>query len=130
MTEIGSVQPTLGRLVAGGVCLLQSLTLGALTVFYVWELAVGASADPARAVMSALLIAVGAVALALLARGWWRGLRWVSTPTIVWNLLLLPVAWTVLQSGRTVLGVLIGGAALLALVTAARSARAGFDEPD
>jgi hypothetical protein len=89
--------------------------------FYLWELAQGAGDDPTRVVMSVVLIAVFAVLLLVLARAWLRGANWPNTPTIVWNLLLLPVAWSLFQAGRGVLALSVAVVAVLGVVAAARA---------
>ena len=106
------------RWVAGVVCLLQALALLGFCLFYLWELTQGASDDPTRVVMSVVLIAVFGVALGWLGRAWLRGVNWANTPTVVWNLLLLPVAWGLVQGGRAPLGVLVGVVAVIAIVAA------------
>lgn len=117
------------RHVAAGVCVLEAVTLLGFCVFYLWELGQGASADATRAVVSALLIALMAVGLAVLARSWWRGAGWPNTPTVVWNLLLLPVAWSLVQAGRVLIGVAVGVVAL-AGVGAAIGARSNPATPE
>ena len=109
------------RLAAGALCALQALVLVGVVVFYVVELARGESDDATRAVMSAVLILVFALLLGVLARGWLRGDNWPSTPTIVWNVLLLPVSWSLLQAGRAVVAVPLLLVALAAVVCSARA---------
>lgn len=86
-------------LLAALVCLLEGVALVGFCVFYLYELVLGEGDDPARVVMSVVLMAIFAVALLLAARAWVRGLPWPRTPTIVWNLLLLPVAWSMRDAG-------------------------------
>lgn len=117
------------RRVAAGVCALEALTLLGFCVFYLWELGQGASADTTRAAVSAILIALVAVGLAALARSWWRGAGWPNTPTVVWNLLLLPVAWSLLQAEHVLLAVGVGVVALAGVV-AAIGARNNQTAPD
>jgi len=93
--------------VAGGLCLVQALVLVGLAVFYLVELFAGAGSDRARVLVSAVLILVVAAALALLARLWWSGSTWATTPTVLWNLLLVPVALSVVQAGQLLLGILL-----------------------
>lgn len=90
-------------------------------LFYLWEIARGESNDAGRAVGSTLLIAVLGAALGFLARAWVRGAGWPNTPTIVWNVLLLPIAWTVLTGGQPVVGVLVGVVAVVGIIAAARA---------
>lgn len=94
---------------------LQALALLGLAGFYAYELAVGEGSDPGRVVMSALLIVLAGVGLAVVARGWLRWTRWPRTPTVVWDLLLLPVGWSLLQAGRSVLAGVVLAAALATL---------------
>lgn len=89
--------------------------------FYLWELVQGAGDDPTRVVMSIVLIAVFAVLLGVLGRAWLRGANWPNTPTIVWNLLLLPVAWSLFQAGRGMLALALAVVGVLGVVAAARA---------
>jgi len=109
------------RSVAAGVCGLQVLALLGFVVFYLWELTQDSADDVARVVMSALLIAVFAVGIGAMARGWVRGDNWPNTPTVVWNLLLIPVGWSLLQSGRGLVGALVIVVALVGIVSAIRA---------
>ena len=96
-----AVRPAhLSRTVAAVLCGLEALALVAFAGFYVYELALGLGSDPARVVMSAVLIVLAAAGLAVLARGWLRWTRWPRTPTVVWHLLVVPVGWSVVQAAR------------------------------
>ena len=103
------------------MCAVQALALVGFVVFYLWELTQGAADDVTRAVMSAVLIALFAVGIGALARGWLRGDNWPNTPTVVWNALLLPVGWSLVQSDHTLLGALVILVALVAIVAAVRA---------
>lgn len=120
------------RRLAAVLCGLQSLALLGFAVFYVYELVVGEGSDTGRVVMSAVVIALGGVGLALLARGWLGERRWPRTPTIVWDLLLVPVGISLLQADRTGLGWLVIVLALLTLGAAliARVPDVEFDDPE
>lgn len=109
------------RLLAAALCGLQALVLLGFCAFYLWELAQGAGDDPTRVVMSIVLIAVFAVLLGVLGRGWLQGANWPNTPTIVWNVLLLPVAWSLFQAGRGVLALALAVVGVLGVVAAARA---------
>jgi hypothetical protein len=106
------------RLVAGLVCLGQAVALLGFCAFYLWELTQGGSEDPTRVIMSVVLIAVFAAALGLLGRAWLSGANWPNTPTVVWNTLLLPVAWGLVQGDRGLLGALVAAVALVSIVAA------------
>ena len=101
MPEASSRGP---RRVAAVLVGLQALALVAFAVFYAYELAIGEGSDPARVLMSALLILLGGVALAVVCRGWVRGAAWPRTPTIVWDLLLLPVGVGLIQGNQRLVG--------------------------
>lgn len=109
------------RLIAASACGLEAVALAAACAFYLYELVSTPVADPARVAMSALLIAVFAVALGVLARAWLAGADWPRTPTIVWNVLLLPVAWSLHGGGRTLVAVSVAVVALAGLGAALAS---------
>lgn len=111
----------LARTLSAGLALLEALVLLGFAVFYVAELVVGGGNDTARVVTSAIVIVITAVGLAYLTRGWWTAATWVRTPTLVWNVLLLPVAASLVQAGQGLIGGLVLGVALLSLVAAIAS---------
>lgn len=92
---------------------VQAVVLGGFAVFYLYELAIGEGSDSVRVVMSALVIALGGVGLALVTRGWLGGRWWPRTPTIVWSALLLPVGWGLVQGTQTLVGWLVIAVALV-----------------
>jgi hypothetical protein len=100
------------RLAAAVVCLVEAVVLFGFFGFYVYEMAIGASSDLPRAATSAALILIFGVLLVLLAAAWRRAADWARTPTLLWNALLLPVAWSLHESGRTPIAL---GVALLAV---------------
>ncbi len=104
---------------AAAVCVVQAAVLGGLAVFYLVELVAGAGSDRTRVVTSAVLILVCAAGLAYLARLWWTGSRWSATPTIVWNVVLVPVAVTLLQAGQVAVGAGLAVVAVVGVVSAA-----------
>lgn len=106
------------RQLAAVVCGLQGAVLVFLAGYVLYELAAGGSDSPTRGVMEAVLVAVFAAGLLALARGWAAGSNWPNTPTIVWNLLLLPVAWSLVQGDQGPLGLAVGAVAMLGIVSA------------
>ena len=119
------------RAVAAGICALQVVALLGFVGFYLWELTQDSAADVTRVVMSALLILVFAFGIAAMARGWVRGDNWPSTPTVVWNALLLPVGWSLVQGDRGLLGAVVIVGALVGILAAIRADtrdRAAADE--
>ncbi|HET8601664.1 MAG TPA: hypothetical protein VFL99_15155 [Segeticoccus sp.] len=101
----------------------QALVLLGFVVFYLLELGAGASDSPARVVTSAILILVFAVALGVLAKYLWQRARQARTPALVWNVLMLPVGWTLAQSGRADIGWPVIGVAVVAVVTVILASR-------
>ena len=111
-----SARPGMPGRLAAAVLAVQVLALFAFAVFYVVELVQGASDNASRVVMSIVLILVFAAGLGLLAWGLWRGSPWARTPTIVWQALLLPIAWGLFQSGRPEIGTVVALAAVGGIV--------------
>lgn len=98
--------------------MVQALVLAGFGAFYVVEMVAGATDDLTRAATSALLILVFAALLLVLARGWGREVDWPRTPTLLWNALLLPVAWSLYQSDRPLVALAV---AVVAILTGAAS---------
>ena len=116
------------RLVAGAVCALQGLFLLGFCVWSLVELSSSGSDNPSRVVMEVLLVAVFAVGMLALGRYWVVGADWPRTPTIVWNALLLPVAWGLVQSERILIAVVVAVVGLIGIgsaVAAGSSDRSG-----
>jgi hypothetical protein len=108
-------------MVASGVCVVQGLFLLGFCVFSLYELSSAGSDNPTRVVMEVLLVAVFAAGLLALARFWVAGADWPRTPTVVWNLLLLPVAWGLVQSDRGLIALAVGAVAVAGIVSAVAS---------
>lgn len=103
------------RLVAGAVCGLEALVALGWAVYEVVRVTSARSADVGVALALAGLLLAFAVLLGLLGRAWLRGHDWPKTGTVVWNVLLLPVAWSLLQAGNPVLGIVVGVVALVGI---------------
>ena len=97
---------------------LQAIGLAAAAVFTVVELFVASSDDVARAAVTAVLALVAAVGLGLVARGLLAGRRWARAPALVTNLILLPVAYGLLQAEVWYVGIplLLWAVAVLVLL--------------
>lgn len=117
----GATPRSAARTISAGLALIEAVVLVGFAVFYLAELAVGGGDDTARVVTSALVIVIAAVGLAGLARGWWVAATWARTPTLVWNVLLLPVGASLLQSAQVLIGSLVLVVAILSLVAAIAS---------
>jgi hypothetical protein len=97
---------------------VEALVLLGFVVFYVVEIVSGASDNLVTAATSGGLILVFAVFFAAMSRAWWRGHDWPRTPTLLVNALLLPVAWSLLQSDRGPVAVATGALAVVGIVAA------------
>jgi hypothetical protein len=111
----GTVEPWV-RPVGAAITGAFTLALLGLAGFYLYELAIGEGDSPVRVVMSIALFLVFAAAGAAMTRGWWRGLTWPATPTLVIGALFVPTAWTLIQGGSVVPGLLIGAAGIAGVV--------------
>jgi hypothetical protein len=107
---------TRARWVAAAVCSAQALALAGFCAYYLYELGQEGSDDPTRVVMSVVLMLLFAVGLGVLGWFWARSdAGWPTTPTIVWNLLLLPVAVSMAQAGQKRAALVVGIVALTGL---------------
>jgi hypothetical protein len=118
------------RLLAFAICSLQALAVLAWAVFEVLRAGSGRTSTAGIAVALGGLLVVFAAALTLMALGWRRGAGWPKTPTVVWNLLLLPVAWSLVQGGSTLLGLVVGVVALVGLAAAVGTPTSFGPDPD
>ena len=111
----GVIEPW-ARPVGAAVTGALTLALLGLVGFYVYELGIGAGDSPVRVVMSIVLFLIFAVTGAAMTRAWLRGLAWPATPTLVVGVLLVPTAWTVIQAGQVVPGLVLGTLAVMGVV--------------
>ena len=116
------VTPAWARPLAALVCGIQGVVLLGFCAFYLYELVIGEGDDAARVVMSIALMALTGVALLAMARAWRSGGTWPRTPTILRNLLMLPVAWS-MHGGGFWGAWPLAVAAILAIVAALMSGR-------
>jgi len=121
---------TVAHRVAGVLALVEGLVLVGIVVFYVIEMVSGATDDLARAAVSGVLILIFGVALLAVARAWFRADEWPKTPTVLWNALLLPVAWSLREGDQGALALGLGALALASIVAAVAAPRAPREAPD
>lgn len=98
---------------------LQALVLLGYFAFFVYEIVQGAADGMALAGTLSGLILIFSILSGVLGQGWLRGARWPRTPTILWNVLLLPVAWSLHDAGHSPLGIGVGVLALAGILAAA-----------
>lgn len=87
---------------------LQALGLVGIAVFYLVELAIASPDDVTRAVVTLLLALAAGAGLALVTRGLARRRRWARAPALVTNVLVLPVAWSLVTGDRWYVGMPLG----------------------
>lgn len=109
--------PTASR-AAGAICLVEAVLLLIAGLFFGGELLTGTADEASVASMSMILTLLFAVLMLVMAVHWWRGSRWQRTPTIVWNLLLLPAAWSLMSSSGVLPALAVAAVALAGLVSA------------
>lgn len=104
--------------VSAALAAIEGVVLLGFAGFFGYEIASGATDDATRGLTSGVLILVFALFLLAMARGWARLADWPRTPTLLWNLLLLPVAWSLFQSGRTLVALGVAAVAMASVVAA------------
>lgn len=97
---------------------IQSVILVGFVIFFTVEIARGVAEDMAQVLSEMGVLVVFAAGLAWLARGLVRGAAWARTPVLLWNFLLLPVAWAVAQSDQYLIAGLIVLLALAGFIPA------------
>jgi len=118
------------RMLASAISAFEALAVLGWAVFEVVRAGTGRTSTPGVAAALGGLLVAFAVALAVMALGWRRGASWPKTPTLVWNLLLLPVAWSLAQSGNLPLGITVGVLALAGIATAVATPTTFELDPD
>lgn len=121
-------RPLPSVLVAAGVCLLEAVLLLVTALLYGLELAGDRAVDPSTASMSLVVCLIFAILLLVLASAWVKGALWPRTPTIVWNVLLLPVAWSLATSTSIWLGLGVAVVALMGVAAAVLSPSADLTD--
>jgi hypothetical protein len=120
---------TTAHRLAGVLTALEGVVLVGFAVFYVVEMASGATDNLSRAAVSTVLIVVFGVGLLALARGWFAAAGWPKTPTVLWNALLLPVAWSLREGDRPLIALAVGVVALTSIVAAVAAPRPRREAP-
>ncbi|MGQ0467281.1 MAG: hypothetical protein ACT4QG_18435 [Sporichthyaceae bacterium] len=103
------------RLVAVGVSAIEGAVLLGLGIFSIALIVAGHADDPFSAgLMAGLALLAGA---GMCAAAWflWRGERWPRSPSLVWQLVMLPVGFSLLGTQRPV-GIAVLVAAVAAVV--------------
>jgi hypothetical protein len=111
-------------LVAATVVGLQAIGFALFAVVVLLAAPKGASANKINHEMFSVTTALFAAALVFVARGLWQGSKWSRTAAVVWLVVLLPVAWAMVQAGRVTVGLTLLGMNLLGIVAVAAESRA------
>ncbi len=111
------------RAATGLLVALQALALVVIGLVLGVQATTGRPSDQLGALLGAGLAVATGIATALLARGLWRRSARARSPVVVLELLCLPVAWDLLQAHRTLIGIAVAGAAVLAVTLVAVSTR-------
>ena len=100
------------------VCLVEAALLVVTAVLYGLELVDGQADDANVASMSLVVCLIFAILLAVLAAAWRKAALWPRTPTLVWNVLLLPAAWTLATTNGIWVGLALAVVALAGVMAA------------
>lgn len=115
------------RRTAAAVTAAQGLTFVALAIATAVSAGRGNADDAVSATLAAALwLAIGA-GLTVVSAALWRGRHWARSPSLVWQLLMLPIGWSLLDTASVVgLVVLVSAvAALISLLALERDAYPG-----
>ena len=101
------------------------MTVFAVLGFLAWTSKGSASEDGMRVLTESLLVVLFAAGSVVLARLWLGNSDWPRTPTIVWHVLLMPVAYSLWASGQPLLCVALS----LVIIAAIANSVMGSAEP-
>lgn len=104
---------------------LQVVAIVGFVLFFVIEFVRGEAQDPAAVLTSVVVFVLGAFGLSILARGWMAGRDWPRMPTIVWQALLLPIGWSLIETQHWLIAAAVLGIGLAGIAAAVLS-RAGI----
>lgn len=101
---------------AGSLVAVQGLVVLAAAVFLLVEAFASDATSALNVVMAVLLFAAMGAGLLLVARDLVGRRRWARAPAVTWEVICLPVAYGLFQSGRWYAGLPLAVAAVLVLV--------------
>jgi hypothetical protein len=102
--------------VLSALILLESAGVAVATIYLVVEIIIAPKADIGTAIAFAVVVALGAVALALLARGAVNARPWIRGATVCVAVLQLLVAYSILIADAAVLAAVLAVPAVALLV--------------
>lgn len=101
--------------IAGSLVALQGLLVLAAAVFYLVEALVSDASSLLNVAMAVVLFLLMGGGLLLVARDLVRRRRWARAPAVTWEVICLPVAYGLADSGRWYLGLPVAIVALIVL---------------
>jgi hypothetical protein len=101
---------------AGLLVAVQAAVVLAVAVLWLVEAFVSDATSALNVAMSVLLFALMGIGLLLVARDLVRRRRWSRAPAVTWEVICLPVAYGLFQSGRWYVGLPLAAVALVVLV--------------
>ena len=108
--------PTRPALAAAAGCRGEALALGVTAPHSALARAAARAVDASTASMSLVVCLIFAILLAVLAAAWRKSALWPRTPTLVWNVLLLPAAWTLTATNGIWVGLALAVVAVAGVV--------------
>jgi hypothetical protein len=114
--------PTAASRVAGALVAAQGVVVLAAAVFYLVEAVTSQASSVRNVAMAVLLFLLMGGGLLLVARDLVPRRRWARAPAITWEVICLPVAYGLFQSGRWYAGLPVALVAAVVLVAVLVSA--------
>jgi hypothetical protein len=108
-------QATLALRAGGALVALQGLVVLAAAVFYLVEALVSDASSMLNVAMAVVLFLVMGAGLLLVARDLVRRRRWARAPAVPWEVICLPVAYGLADSGRWYIGLPVAVVAVVVL---------------
>lgn len=115
-------------LIAGLGTALEAGVLVALAGVSLYGVVVGSASTTSRGITEAIVLLVLGVGLGLFARALFRHQSLAKTPTLLWNVMLLPVAYSLGTGGAPLWGVATAVVAAITLVAAVLVPRYELDD--
>jgi hypothetical protein len=119
----GAASTPVSRL-AGLLVAAQGAVVLAAALLWLVEAFVSEATSALNVAMAVLLFALMGTGLLLVARDLGRRRRWARAPAVTWEVICLPVAYGLLQSGRWYVGLPLAAVALVVLVAVLGSSAA------
>lgn len=97
---------------------IEGVALCVMAALVLWTLVDGSASTTARATTEGIALLLLAVGVLVLAANLLRRKALAKTPTLLWNVMLVPVGWNLYQGGAKALGVATIAVAVVTIVAA------------